>query len=309
MTKYQTENKYIEIFDLPQLFLADFSAANNFLKQAQKIYMSSFPPEEREPTIVVRRNINSAIQDARTGRSYNQVFSYLVATVDGVVRGMTSFNIMFNSLTVAFAGYIVTQKKWRGSGIAKKLVDGIVQKMNRCNAARGKPKSGILFVEVEQPDLRKTDVMRDIVRPDFQTECVRVLVPVIEQKNGKCLILPYKQPGIKVRGDSKTPPPVPLLPGFSIIHNGKLGDIPAGIVGNAVLNGRLNSQVNIPEMSAEKAFDIVSCILKVGYQGQAYGRRQAQNILDGIEKTLQKTNKVHLIPIVDTAKLPPVGRV
>jgi hypothetical protein len=290
----------VAVVDLVDLFMRDGHSAKKLFVQAQRFYEYSFPAHEREPIKVARRYISDSIKAIRSGKKVR--FHYLVAVADGQSRGMTTFNLLpaGNAGSVAFMGYLVTQMNYKGIGIGRALVDGVESVAGR------HAKTGVAFGEIEQPRAGQRNEMRDVIRPNFHTKHTGMGAIVVEKKNGKAYVVPYRQPGI-ITG-RRIPPPVPLLPCITPIENGKFQRIDSALAGKAITrNGQLNTTAEIPVMSARKIYAILSAVLNdcYGLLPDIYARRQIKKILTGIEKSLQGIRSVYLVPIGDCRLLPP----
>jgi len=293
-------NERVKVVDLVDLFMRDGHAAKKFFVQAQRFYEYSFPSEEREPIKVARRYISDSIKAIRAGKKVR--FHYLVAVAGGESRGMTSFNLLpvGNVGLVAFMGYIVTQINYKGIGIGRALVNGVESVAGR------HAKTGAAFGEIEQPRGMKNE-MRDVIRPNFHTKHTGMGAVVIEKKNGKVFVVPYRQPGI-ITG-KRIPPPVPLLPCITPIAGGKFQRIDAALAGKVITkDGKLNKKIEIPTVLSGTIYAILSAVLNdcYGLLPDIYSRRQIKTILTGIEKAFQGVRYAYLAPISDCRLLPPV---
>jgi hypothetical protein len=291
----------VAVVDLVDLFMRDGRAARKFFVQAQRFYEYSFPPEEREPIKVARRYISDSIKAIRAGKKVR--FHYLVAVAGGQSRGMTTFNLLpvRDFGLVVFMGYLVTQMNYKGIGIGRALVDGVEAVAGRHAA------TGAAFGEIEQPGVYKRNEMRDVIRPNFHTKYTGMGAVVIERKNGKARVVPYRQPGI-ITG-KRVPAPVPLLPCMTPIERGQFRRIDTALVGNTITRGgRLNARADIPEISAGTIRAVLSAVLNDGYGRlpEIYGKGQIKSIVAGIERSLQGARCGYLVPIGDCRLLPPV---
>jgi hypothetical protein len=291
----------VTVVDLVDLFMRDGHAAKKFFVQAQRFYEYSFPPEEQEPIKVARRYISDSIRAIRSGKKVR--FHYLVAVSGGESRGMTSFNLLpvKNAGLVVFMGYIVTQMNYKGLGIGRALIDGVESVAGHCS------RTGVAFGEIEQPGIDKKNEMRDVIRPNFHTKYTGMGVVVIERKNGKVCIVPYRQPGI-ITG-RHIPPPVPLLPCMTPIEHGTFRRIDPALAGHVITrDGKLNTRVEIPVIPVGKMHAVLNAVLNDGYGllPDIYSSRQIKSIAAGIEKALHGVRYGYLVPIGDCSLLPPV---
>jgi hypothetical protein len=286
----------VKVVDLVDLFMRDGHLAKKYFVQAQRFYEYSFPPEERESVKVFRRNISDSIKKIRAGKKVR--FHYLVAVSRSECRGMMSFNLLpvRNVGLVAFLGYIVTQMNYKRTGIGRALIDGVESVFARY------AKTGMAFGEIEQPRPLKKNAMRDVIRPEFHTKHTGMGVIVVERRNGKVCIVPYKQPGIMI--GKRVPAPVPLLPCITRIVNGKFLRINPKLVNKAVTkDGRLNKHADISVMSSDTVYAILSAVLNKSYGSlpDVYSKKQISVILESIKKVLEKADNIYIVPISDCA--------
>ena len=112
--------KFVEIKDV----------SSREFKEAIKIYIDSFPPNERQPIDVVERRVK------------NNLYQMFVGMVDDVVVFMAFLYPLRGTPFILF-DYMATREDYRNKGIGTKFVNMLIDRMRKDNK--------YLILEVEDP--------------------------------------------------------------------------------------------------------------------------------------------------------------
>ncbi len=284
--------------NLVNIYRQDKKLFDKLFSEAQRIYVSSFPKEEREHGHLLRKHIHRSAHGLSKRGNYN----YLVALADGKVRAMTTFTTIKKSdFSLLLWGYVATDPKWRNKGIGRIIHKAILQDTIHNISP------DFMFLEIEQPkplrsDGTYEDSMRDSIRPKFHND-VSGAGCAVTIKEDDISIIPYAQPGILVNDEPQ--PIVPLLPAISSIGDGLIDhylQTPGEVIspeGKLLVNKEL-----LPTMDTDKASEIIHTMLNHYILSKnTYCTDHIVSIEKNIEQALEGSQKVYLIPILGTRYL------
>lgn len=297
ITTGQTKDgKEVSVVDLVDLFRENDPRFEELFEQTHEIYEYSFPPEEKEDEETLREYIAQENLDLDEG-----IYSNVIALMDNKGVGLLYSDIAAyeNKGIINFTGYVATHKDHRHKGIGTILAKSLEKRM----ANFGKQTSIsplVSFLEVDQPNYDISDKMRNIIRPAYHHKASGVGAAVIINDNNSAEIVPYAQPGIG-HGEAE----VPMLAAIVPMVNGSFEKIAAEPGSVISKNGKLKiDKENFYSINSSDTFDILDSVLNFyAEEEEVYDPKQVKAISERIEKSLEKTKQVHLIPILDTKHL------
>lgn len=299
------DGEKVQVVNLVDLYQSNPALFNQLFRTSQAIYVHAFPKDEREPTSAVRGYVDEMVG----ANPAEGEFAYLVPlTEKGQVLGMASMNhlpIENKDSFVTFGGYIAIAKDERNRGLGQILLSGLENSISNYKAKTGfSPK--VLFGEVEKPDARKDDKMRNVIRPSFHHRLAGFGAATLIYNEGHAEVVPYQQPGIRQEGATRVGPSVPLLPAMTTLTlEGRLNKMPLAPESVIGSNGQvLVPPSTIPSLPAEDVKEILGTVLGSGYgSAPVYSKTQIARIQDGIERAIRSKDVVYLVPIADTLHL------
>ncbi|MBI2173258.1 MAG: hypothetical protein HYT73_03575 [Candidatus Aenigmarchaeota archaeon] len=282
----------VEVVDLVPLHGSDPETFGRLFRQGQRIYHSSFPPEEKESTDVIRKYIATADMDMRDGTDVNfgpGTFSYLVPMIDGKAEGMLSYCLVLcDGFSEILVGYAAVSKKHRNKGVATVMANAAVRNANRQSMKRLNTSLKYRVAEIEQPTTSYDDMMRDTTRPIYHQKTTGLgAAAIIDKKTGEMIPVPYAQPGIKERADV-TPEPVPLVLGVAHAEKGRVKKIKAQPETVISPSGEVRNGIQeCAVLDSGEFYKIADGVLNDYRSAVEDGTYDAQQI-DGIQRILER---------------------
>lgn len=295
-------NSKIKIVNLVNLFQPDRPQFLKLFGEAQKICRDSFPQEEQEPEEKICRYIE---ESARSLEPHNKIrkYNYLVPVVDGVAKGMYSFDFISNNEgdLVGHLGPLAIEKSLRGQGLSSLLINEAIESADNYRKQKGfKPLGLVGDVNIFECS---EDVKKYSVRLKFHHNCVGLGAAVVIDGDNPARLIPYASPGIIKNG--KYAKELPFIMGIVPYIDGSLKKIsvkPGEIISP---DGRLMVEKNTLQAINS---NIIAKMQKMIFDDYAvaseiYDLEQICQITDRSKEALEDVKEVYLIPIKDTRYL------
>jgi len=290
------ENKDDKVVDLVNLYKTDNSQFLKLFEESHKIYIEAFPKHEQETKNQILNYIKKPV-DSRG------VYNYIVPVVDGVAKGMHSFDFISNNERdlVGHLGPLTIGKDARGKGLSSLLVNEIFEKTkDYANQEQLNPLG--LIGEVNFFDSPE-EVNKYGARLRFHHKHLGFGAAVTIDKDNYAKLIPHASPGIMKNGQSAEI--MPFIMAITPFVDGsvkKISTSPGEIISS--LGKVLVEKDTLQKISSKNIMKMQGIIFKDYSQSpEIYNSEQISSIVDDSEKVLNYIENIYLIPIMDTRYL------